>query len=101
MDASGYLTPKLGVVNLSHYQGGFSYFPAHFRDPNLPVSSLEHSPEKVDGMADYVLVWGARYAEPEDLSEPDTAAMLAELERNYRLIFTSDDRQLLDVYERR
>lgn len=115
--AAGYLMADRGVVDLSHYESAFGYFPTGFRPPLDPYVHLATHPDwqqvlppavdigryerETAGRVDYVLVWGMRVAEPVIRDDPATAAIRAELDAHYRLVHESSPRALLQVYKRR
>ncbi|HVE42141.1 MAG TPA: hypothetical protein VNM14_19760 [Planctomycetota bacterium] len=115
--ASGYLMADRGVVDLTLYEAPFRYFPVSYRadrDPCTFIGSapdwMEQVPPRADfasysrrtpGRVDYVLVWGLKAASQDVLEDPATVSIRAQLDADYRRIFTSPQRGLLELYERR
>lgn len=114
---TGYLMADVGVVDLAHYESGYDYFPTQFKAELAPHIYLgttplwsESLPPAVDienyyrmttGEVDFVLVWGMHLATEEMLTDPKTILVLEQLAADYELIYTSEPRGLLQVYERK
>ena len=97
-------------VDVGHYQAVSPSFAVRFRDDVDPrraidpdLSGLVLVPPRVDltrGPA-VVLVVGRASATAEDLSRPQTRALLQQLESSYRLAATSRRSGLVEVWQRR
>lgn len=93
-------------VDVGHYQAVSPSFVVRFRDDVDPrraidpdLSGLVLVPPRVDLTRGpgVVLVVGRRSATPEDLSRPETTALLQQLESSYWLVTTSRRSELVEV----
>lgn len=115
--ATSYLMAKRHLVDLSHYEAKFSYFPIHWRADVDPTTTLggnliNRIPPRVHlldytrdthgkGHVDYVLVWGRKVAPRAALESPLGRELDRQLAAGFRLVGTSQPRGLLEVYEAR
>jgi hypothetical protein len=114
---TGYLMADMGVVDLAHYESGYEYFPTQYRAELAPQKFLGSNPYWMEslppavnianydrttpGQVDFVLVWGLKLATEEMLSDPKTILIQQQLAENYQLIYVTEPRGLLQVYERK
>jgi hypothetical protein len=98
--AAGYIAAERGIVDLHNYEARTENFPLLYRPTRNPFTyiwrneGLYGSPEvdfidfaeRTGGCVDYVLLWG--WGE-EMLGQPNVDSILTQLDRGYRLIFTS------------
>ena len=93
--ASGYVATERRFADLDNYETGAGYFPVKQRPgtPAVDQGGVELDPANVDAdavapLAEYVFVWFL----------PDTAPVLAGLDRHYQLLAISPDAR---IYRRR
>jgi len=99
--AAGYIAAERGIVELHNYEARTEIFPLRYRPNRNPFShiwlndGLYLSPkvdfvdftERTGGSVDYVLLWGWR---EEMRGQANVDSILDQLERGYRLMFTSE-----------
>jgi hypothetical protein len=109
---SGYIAAQQHVVNLFNYSAHTNYFPIRYRDQLDPIPYLRNQIEgkrvwgvniadyarQTGGHIDYVLLWGIADAWH---NGEDTDSLLKWLAAEYDLIFTSPQRGLLQIYQRK
>jgi hypothetical protein len=110
LHAASWIAADRGVVDLLNYEADLGYFPVRFRPEANPYrlmrTGLETSPpcvslNRFDRLGprplDYILVWGARFA---DRSHPCAAAIFRHLDERYTKVATSEPRGLAELYAR-
>jgi hypothetical protein len=111
LHAASWIAADRGVVDLLNYEADLGYFPVRFRPEANPYrilrTGLETRPpcvslNRYDRLGprplDYILVWGARYA---DRSHPCAQAVFRHLDERYTLVSTSPPRGLAELYKRK
>jgi hypothetical protein len=113
-----YLVAERNIVDLSHFNGGLSYFITQYRSDVNPFTYIGHgqnwladSPPNVDlldysaltqgkGQLDYVITWGEDQAPASVKASPKYNEVRAQLAQGFELVATSD-RGHAKLYRRR
>lgn len=114
--ASGYIAAERHVVSLDNYEANTGFFPVSFRPelnayhhimdfmrPPLKWASrggvdFLSYPQRTGGQVDYVLVWGLTEGQ---YGHGYTKSIFQQLEQGYELIYTSPQRGLMQLYQRK
>ena len=99
---TGYIAASRNSINLDNYQSTRDNFPIKFRSEIYPRTWLISKPPKIidynlktEGTIDYILLWGASNAKDSN----DVKQIIAQLNDNYHLVYTSLKRGLAELYE--
>ncbi len=112
LHAAGHIAAQKNVVTLNNYEANTGYFPILYR-PNLnpyiqivtkgkmddkpPWVDFITYPQRTGGHVDYVLIWGIR-KEQIDTKAARSGSILYQLKKNYKLIYISPQRGLMQLY---
>ena len=99
---TGYIAASRNSINLGNYQSTRDNFPIKFRPEIYPRTWLLSKPPKIidynlktQGTIDYVLLWGASNVK----NTNHLQQIMAQLNDNYHLVYTSMKRGLAELYE--
>jgi hypothetical protein len=114
LHTSGYIAVLSRAIDLSNYEAHTRIFPIRFRkgldtlaimpeltqtNPDDPPIAKIHDYEVTTGQPiDYVLLCGCT---PADAARPEVRDSMADLAREYRLVYTSTPKRLVQLYQRR